>query len=82
MSIEKKNSSLEPGYVYARYIPITTSGVIVEYGYKNVARKKKINKIFNLGLDIKDNFSPNKSISSRYSTKMVNSNYYGTIKIK
>lgn len=81
MWIGKKSSSLEPGYVDAPYIPMTTSPVIVEYGSKNTSRKRKINKIFDLGLDIKDEFSPNKSIMSRYS-KMVNSKYYESVKIK
>ena len=79
----KSDSLIEPGYVYAPYIPMTTSQVIVDYGSsKRVNRKKKINKIFDLGLDIKDEFSPSKSIKSRYSKKMVNSKYYGTIEIK
>ena len=78
-----KKSSLEPGYVYAPYIPMTTSQVVVDYGSsKRVNRKRKINKIFDLGLGVKDEFSPSKSIMSRYSKKMVNSKYYGTIEIK
>ena len=78
-----KKSSLEPGYVYAPYIPMTTSQVIVDYGSsKRVNRKRKINKIFDLGLDIKDEFSPGKSIMSRYSKKIINAKYYGTIEIK
>jgi hypothetical protein len=78
-----KKSSLEPGYVYAPYIPMTTSQVIVDYGSsKRVNRKRKINKIFNLGLDIKDEFSPSKSIMSRYSKKIINSKYYGNMEIK
>ncbi len=84
MSIGKK-SSLEPGYVYDPYIPITTSQVIVDYGSsKRINRKRKINKIFDLGLDIKDYdiFSPSKSIMSRYSKKIINNNFYGTIEIK
>jgi len=84
MSIGKK-SNLEPGYVYAPYIPMTTSQVIVDYGpSKRVNRKRKINKIFNLDLDIKDydTFSTNKSIMSRYSKKIINNNFYGTIEIK
>ncbi len=67
-----KKSNLEPGYVYAPYIPMTTSQVVVDYGSsKRVNRKRKINKIFDLGLDIKDYdiFSTNKSIMSRYSKK-------------
>lgn len=80
-----KKGNLDPGYVYAPYIPMTTSQVIVDYGYsKRVNRKRKINKIFDLNLDIKDHetFSTNKSIMSRYSKKIVNSKYYGTIEIK
>jgi len=82
MLLGKKSSSLEPGYVYAPYIPMTTSQVIVEYGSKNVSRKIKINKIFDLGLDIKDEFSSSKSIMSRYSKQVINSKYYETIEIK
>ena len=73
--IGKKSSDLNPGYVWAPYIPMTTSQVIVEYGSKNTSRKRKINKIFNLGLDIKDGFSPGKSISSRYSTIQIKDPY-------
>jgi len=77
-----KKSNLEQGYVYVPYIPMTTSQVIVGYGFKNISRKRKINKIFNLGLDIKDEFSPNKSIMSRYSKQFLNTKYYGSIEIK
>ena len=75
----KSDSLIEPGYIYAPYIPMSTTSVISGYNSKNIIRKKKINKIFNLGLDIKDEFSPNKSIASRYSTKTINSKYYGTV---
>lgn len=77
-----KKSSLEQGYVYAPYIPITTTSVISGYTSRNTTRKRKISKIFNLGLDIKDEFSPSKSIMSRYSKKIINNNYYGTVEIK
>ena len=76
-----KKGSLEQGYVWAPYIPMTTSQVVVEYGSKNVNRKRKINKIFDLGLDVKDEFLPNKSVMSRYSKQVINSKYYGTIEI-
>lgn len=82
IQIGKKSSDLNPGYVWAPYIPMTTSQVIVEYGSKNTSRKRKINKIFNLSLDIKDGFSPSKSIMSRYSKKIINNNFYGAIEIK
>jgi hypothetical protein len=78
----KSDSLIEQGYVYAPYIPVQTSSVISGYDSKNTNRKRKINKIFDLGLDIKDEFSPSKSITSRYSTKNINSKYYGTIEIK
>jgi len=81
MEIGKK-SNLEQGYVWAPYIPINTTSVISGYTSKNTIRKRKISKIFNLGLDVKDEFSPSKSIMSRYSTKTINSKYYGTIEIK
>ena len=82
MEQKTQKSSLEQGYVWAPYIPMTTSQVIVEYGSKNTSRKRKINRIFNLSLDIKDGFSPSKSIMSRYSKKIINNNFYGTIETK
>jgi hypothetical protein len=81
VKIGKKSSDLEPGYVWAPYIPMTTSATIVEYGSKNISRKRKINKIFNLGLNIKDNWFPKKSITSRYSAVQI-SNPYQTIFIE
>ena len=77
-----KKGNLEQGYVYAPYIPMTTTQTVVGYGSKNVSRKRKINKIFDLGLDIKDDFSPSKSIMSRYSKNIIDVKYYGTIEIK
>lgn len=84
MMIGKKlNDLIEPGYVYAPYIPIVNSTVIVDYSSsKRVNRKKKINKIFDLGLDIKDHDILSKSIMSRYSKKIINNNYYGDIETK
>jgi hypothetical protein len=81
---KKSKDILEPGYIYAPYIPITTSQVIMEYGYKkNTSRKRKINNIFELDLDIKDDvFLPSKPIMSRYSKKIINNNFYQTIEIK
>lgn len=63
VKIGEKSSDLE--LVFVPYIPITTTSVISEYTSKNTSRMRKINKIFNL--DIKDNWFPKKSISSRYS---------------
>ena len=77
VKIGEKSSDLEP-YVWAPYIPMTTTSVISEYTSKNTSRMKKINKIFNLGLDIKDNWFPKKSIASRYSAIQI-SNPYQTI---
>lgn len=78
--IGKKSSDLEPGYVYLPYITMTTTPIISEYSPKNIIRKRKINKIFNLGLDIKDNWFPKSSIASRYSAVQI-SNPYKTISI-
>ena len=73
-----KKSSLEQGYVFAPYIPMTTSANTVEYDSKKVSRKRKINKIFDLGLSIDDEFS---RTMSKYSKKTIIANYYKTIKI-
>lgn len=74
------NKNLEQGYVWVPYI---TAQVIDGYGSKNLSRKRKINKIFELGLDIKDDgLSPSKSVASRYSKKIINNRFYQTIEIK
>ena len=79
IQIGKKSSNLEPGYVWAPYVPMTTNPVIIGSSFKSIIRRGKINKIFNLGLDIKgDYFSPNKSLSSRYSGVQIK-NLYQTI---
>lgn len=72
-----KSEELNPGYVFAPYIPIT---VTVDSSTRRYIRIRKIRKILNL----KDNdtFLPNKSIMSRYSKKIINNKYYGTIEIK
>jgi hypothetical protein len=82
IQIGKKSSNLEPGYVWVPYIPMTTSSEIVEYGSKNVNRKRTISKIFDLGLNVKDEFSLNKSIMSRYSKNIIKIRYYKNIEIK
>jgi hypothetical protein len=82
--VKKSNTDLESGYVWAPYIPMMTSKVVVE-GFKNMRRKSKINKIFDLGFDFKevDNlFTPGKPISSRYSNKVVNGKFYTSADIK
>ena len=78
IQIGKKGSNLEPGYVWAPYIPMTTTNpVVVGRSFKSIIRKKKINKIFDLGLDIKgDIFSPSKSLSSRYSAVQIKNPYH------
>lgn len=63
-----KSEELNPGYVFAPYIPMQTMDICVDnYGRKTM-RKSKINKIFNLELDVKCE-SPT-SIASRYSKKI------------
>lgn len=78
IQIGKKSSNLESGYVWVPYIPMTTTNpVIVGSYFKSIIRRKKINKIFDLGLDIKgDIFSPSKSLSSRYSAIQIKNPYH------
>ncbi len=74
-----KKSNLEEGYVFAPYIMMTTS---TDVSYKRNPcnlRKSKISKIFNLDYDY-ELFTPSKLISSRYATKIINSNMYGVIR--
>jgi hypothetical protein len=78
----KSDNLIESGYVLASYIPVQTSTVVHGFRSKKTNRKLKINKVFGLGLDISDEFSPTKTISSRYSTNTISSNYYSVIEIK
>jgi hypothetical protein len=79
--IGKKDGCLEPGIVFAPYIPVTSSSIIVEN--KQITRMRKLNKIYKKDREIKgDIFSPSKSISSRYAKKIVNNNFYGVVTIK
>jgi hypothetical protein len=72
-----KSNELSPGYVWVPYI--MTDNVIIGVTVKN----KRISNIQELwGFPPKDNvdFQPSNSISSRYSKKIVNNNFYGVIK--
>lgn len=79
--IGKKGTGLEPGIVFAPYIPMTDATIIHGYGTRNIRRKKKINKIFKLELDIDGGFQPSIPMMSRYSKKTINKNFYTTIDI-
>lgn len=72
------NKVSEPGYVFLPHIMVQT---ISEISFNNRIRKDKINKIYNLGLET-DYFLPSKSLTSRYTTKNINSNYYEKVEIK
>ena len=76
MLIGNKSDSLEPGYVFAPYIMTECTPIIVP-SIKNRIRKNKINKIYNLGLET--DYFISKSITIRYSTTTINSNFYGKI---
>lgn len=78
---KKSKDNLEQGFIFA-YIPVTTLQVVVDYSSRKTIRKRKINKLLNLGLNIDDEFSPRKSISNRYSTKKINNNFYQKLEIK
>lgn len=80
MKLGKKSSQLNPGCVYAPYIMMSSSSIIIENS-KRTNRKIKIGKIFSFDV-YTEPFSPSKSISSRYSTKIINKNKYGTLPIK
>ena len=78
--IGNKLESLEQGLVFAPYIPMTITPTIIEFSSKNRIRNNKINKIYNLGLDIET--FPSKSITSRYAKKIINNNFYDVVKIQ
>jgi hypothetical protein len=73
---------IEPGIVFAPYIPITSTTIIHGYGTRNIRRKRKINKIFKLELDIDDGFQPSNPMMTRYSKKIINKKFYTTIEVK
>ena len=77
--LARKTEEINPGYVFAPYIPMQTTDISVEYSGKKTMRKSKINNIFQLKLDIKCE-SP-MSIVSRYTSKMINKGFYQTVEI-
>jgi hypothetical protein len=80
--IGKKREGLEPGYVFAPYISVTSNNVYVPEN-KKFTRMRKLNKIYKKDREIRsDIFSPSKSISIRYAKKIVNNNFYGVVTIK
>lgn len=82
MELIGNKNNLEPGYVFAPYIMVTSSNVYVPEN-KKFTRMRKINKIYKKDREIKgDIFLPSKSISSRYAKKIVNNNFYGVLTIK
>ena len=72
----------EPGIIFAPYIPMTSSTIIHDYEPSNIRRKKKINKIYKLELNIDDDFQPSTPIMSIYSKKMINEKFYTTMEVK
>ena len=82
MELIGNKNNLEPGYVFAPYIMVTSSNFYVPEN-KKFNRMRKINKIYKKDREIKgDIFLPSKSISSRYAKKIVNNNFYGVLTIK
>jgi len=81
MELIGNKNNLEPGYVFAPYIMVTSNVYVPEN--KKFTRMRKINKIYKKDREIKgDIFLPSKSISSRYAKKIVNNNFYGVLTIK
>lgn len=68
--IGKKSSKLDSGYIWAPYIPTTKNPKIIDGLSRTIIRKRKINKIFDLGLEA------SKSLSSRYSAVQIKNPYY------
>lgn len=79
---KKLESSLDPGIIYAPYIPVQSVAVISENDSINVRRKKIINDIFELGLDINGGFTPRKILNSRYSKTNISNKFYSVIEVK
>lgn len=80
--IGRKSENLEQGYVFAPYVPMNIQPQVHVYESKTTRIKRKINKLFNLGKDYtNDTFLPNKTIQSRYSTKIINTKLYGVITV-
>lgn len=79
--IARKSTEIEPGYVWAPYIPMNIQAQVHGYESKTTKIKRKINKLFGLKRDISDTFHPNKVIQSRYSTKSINPKLYKVITV-
>ena len=79
--IGRKSENLEPGYVWAPYVPMNIQAQVHGYESKTTKIKRKINKLFGLKRDISDTFHPNKVIQSRYSTKSINPKLYKVITV-
>ena len=77
----RKLENLEPGYVWAPYVPMNIHPKVHGYESKTTRIKRKINKLFGLKRDISDTFHPNKVIQSRYSTKSINPKLYKVITV-
>lgn len=78
--VKKSKDCLEPGYIFAPYIPVETTQIVSQYSSKRTERKRKINKILKLGLNIEIDFYPKKSLFSRYSTQLENNYQIFSIK--
>lgn len=65
----KSEESITQGYVFAPYIPLQTTDIVIDYTGRKIMRKSKINRIFDLNIDIKCE-SPT-SIVSRYTKKVL-----------
>lgn len=65
----KSEESITQGYVFAPYIPLQTTDIVVDYFGRKTMRKSKISRIFDLNIDIKCE-SPT-SIVSRYTKKVL-----------
>lgn len=51
------------------------------YESKTTRIKRKINKLFDLGVDVTDNFSPLRNIQSRYAKSQITKSVYQVITV-
>lgn len=74
--IGKKSSKLDSGYIWAPYIPTTKNPKIIDGLSRTIIRKRKINKIFDLGLEASKSFFKIFSCSDKKSLSHFCDRYY------
>lgn len=69
---------MEPGIIYAPYVPLMTTEVIMKK--KSIMKVREWLRIKKMDLEITFNeFSTKDLVNSRYATKKINSKFYGAL---